>query len=140
MSQQLSEARLAEIATVSDAPVRTKTNRTFELPGGLYLGTALGYLAFLGIMCTVVFNPELAIPMFAFAFSIIAGFGLCWKWASMRPDNDSKTLSWGQFANRGVQTLSGKLTAFEASAQVLILPVLIVFWGICAAVIIALVK
>ena len=108
MSQQISEARLAEIATVSDAPVRTRTNRTFELPGGLYLGTALGYLTFLGIMCTVVFNPELAIPMFAFAFSIIAGFGLCWKWASMRPDNDSKPLSWGQFANRGqVERIEG---------------------------------
>lgn len=138
MSQQISEARLSEIASVSDAPVRTKINRTFELPGGLYLGTAFGYLAFLGLMAVVALNGELVIPMVVFAFSIIAGFGLCWKWSSMGPDNESKPLSWGQFANRGVQTLSGRLTAFEASAQVLILPVLIVFWGICTAIIIAL--
>lgn len=136
MSQQISHADLASMAQVTDAPVRTKVNRTFELPPALYAGTLIGYFGFLTIMTVCFMNPELAIPMAIFGFVILAGFGLGYKWVAMNPENAAKTLSWGQFANRGVQTLSGRLTAFEASAQVLILPVLIIFWGLCIAVIV----
>jgi hypothetical protein len=137
MSQQISHADLSAVATVTDAPGRTQVNRTFELPPALYIGTLLGYFGFLTIMTVCFMNPELALPMAVFGFSIIAGFGLGYKWVAMNPDNAAKTLTWGQFGNRGVQTLSGGLTAFEASVQVLILPVLIVFWGLAIAVIIA---
>lgn len=137
MSQMISSADLQAVAQVSDAPVRTKVNRTFELPPALYIGTLIGYFGFLAIMTVCFMNPELALPMAVFGFSILAGFGLGYKWVAMNPDNAAKTLSWGQFANRGVQTLSGRLTAMEASTQVLILPVLIVFWGLCIAVIVA---
>jgi hypothetical protein len=137
MSQQISHADLASMAQVSDAPVQTRVNRTFELPPALYIGTLVGYFGFLTIMTVCFMNPELALPMAVFSFSIIAGFGLGFKWVAMNPENAARTLSWGQFANRGVQTLSGRLTAFEASAQVLTLPILIVFWGLCIAVIVA---
>jgi len=137
MSKQLSQTDLVQLAELSDSPVRTKVNRSFELPAGLYLATAGGYLAFLAIMTVCLKNPELALPMVVIVFSIIAGFGLCYKWVAMRPDNAGGTLSWGQFSNRGIQTLSGHLTAFEASAQVLTLPILIVFWGLCGAVVVA---
>ncbi|MFM5929664.1 MAG: hypothetical protein ACKOPQ_02015 [Novosphingobium sp.] len=137
MSQQISQANMAALADISDAPVRTRVNRTFEMPPALYIGTLVGYFSFLAIMTVCFMNPELAIPMAVFGFSILAGFGLGYKWVAMNPDNAAKTLSWGQFANRGVQTLSGRLTAMEATTQVLILPVLIVFWGLCIAVIVA---
>ncbi|MFM5907580.1 MAG: hypothetical protein ACKOPO_08350 [Novosphingobium sp.] len=137
MSQQISQASLAKVANVTDAPARTQVNRTFELPAALFVGTLIGYFGFLAIMITCFMNPELAVPLAVIGFSILAGFGLGYKWVAMHPDNGASTLSWGQFANRGVQTLSGRLTALEASAQVLILPVLIVFWGLCIAVIVA---
>lgn len=137
MSQQISHANLADVANVSDAPARTQVNRTFELPAALFVGTLIGYFGFLLVMITCFMNPELAVPLAVIGFSILAGFGLGYKWVAMNPDNAAKTLSWGQFANRGVQTLSGRLTAFEAGTQVLILPVLIVFWGLCIAVIVA---
>ncbi len=137
MSQQISHAELVSRADVSESIVRTRVNRTFELPPALYIGTLIGYFAFLTIMTVCFMNPELALPMAVFSFAIIAGFGLAFKWVAMNPDNAAKTLSWGQFANRGVQTLSGRLTAFEASAQVLTLPILMVFWGLCIAVIVA---
>jgi len=138
MSKQLSQTDLAQLADVSDNPVRTKVNRSFELPAGHYMATAGGYLGFIAIMTVCLKNPELAIPLAIIVFSIIAGFGLCYKWVAMRPDNGTKTLTWGQFSNRGIQPLSGHLTAFEASAQVLTLPILIVFWGLCGAVVVAL--
>ncbi len=137
MSERIASADLAAVATVSDAPVRTKVDRTFGLPKGLYLATVGFYLAFLAVLTALFHNSELLMPMAVIVGSVIFGFGLAGRWASMGPSNDSKPLSWGQFANRGIQTLSGPLTAFEASVQVLILPVLLLFWGACIAVIAA---
>ena len=135
MSEHIASTELTSIATVSEAPVRTKIDRTFTLPAGLYLGTVGLYLAFLGLMTSLFGNAELILPMTVIVGSVIFGFGLAGKWATMKPGKDTGALTWGQFANRGIQTLSGRLTAFEASVQVLLLPVLILFWGLCIAVI-----
>lgn len=137
MSQHVSQAQLASVAHVAEAPVQTKVDRTFELPGGLYGLTVGCYLGFLVLMSALFMNGELVLPMVAFVVSIIGGFGLGYKWVAMKPGNDNPTLTMGQFANRGIQTLSGRLTAAEASAQVLILPVLILVWGVAIAVIYA---
>lgn len=139
MSQHVSHADLAAVAHVADAPFNTRVNRTFELPAALYAITVACYLGFLALMSVLFMNAELVLPMVAFVVSIVGGFGLGWKWVAMRPDNDNPTLTFGQFSNRGIQTLSGRLTAAEASAQVLILPVLIFAWGIAIAIIYAVV-
>jgi len=138
MSQRISGAELTQVATVSEAPVKTRVDRNFGLPSGLYGATVGLYLAFIGLMATLFLNPELAIPMVIFAGFVIMAFGTCAVWATMKPENDTNPLTWGQFSSRGIQTLSGHLTAGEASAQVLILPVLILFWGLSIAVIVAL--
>lgn len=137
MSEHVSHVQMAAVAHVAGAPAQTHCNRTFELPGGLYALTVACYLGFLGLMSVLFMNGELALPMAAFVIAIIGGFGLGYKWVAMKPGNDVPTLTMGQFANRGIQTLSGPLTAAEATAQVLILPVLIVAWGVAIAVIYA---
>ena len=137
MSQHVSHAELASVANVADVPAQTKVDRTFELPASLYAITVGCYLGFLAVMGMLFMNGELVLPMVVFVFSIIGGFGLCYKWVAMNPGNDNHALTMGQFANRGIQTLSGRLTAAEASAQVLILPVLLLVWGIAVAVIYA---
>jgi hypothetical protein len=139
MSQHVSQAQLAAVAHLAEAPVQTRVNRTFELPGGLYAVTVGCYLGFLALMSVLFMNAELALPMVAFVVAIVGGFGLGYKWVAMKPGNDNPTLTMGQFAHRGIQTLSGRLTAAEASAQVLILPVLILAWGMAIAVIYAVV-
>jgi hypothetical protein len=139
MSQHVRQADLTAVATLTDAPVQTKVDRSFELPAGLYLITVGCYLGFLALMSVLFMNSELVLPMAAFVVAIVGGFGLGWKWVAMHPDNGTRTLTMGQFANRGIQTLSGRLTAGEASAQVLILPVLLMAWGVAIAVIYAVV-
>lgn len=138
MSEPISSKELTQVAAVSEEPVRTKVDRNFGLPTGLYAATVASYLAFLGIMTALFMNPELAIPMVLFVGVIIAGFGICGIWATMNPENDTAPLSWGQFSSRGIQTLSGHLTSGEAAAQVLTLPLLILSWGVAVAVIVAL--
>ena len=140
MSKHVNAAQLDTVANVTSAPTLTRVDRTFELPRGLYMATVGLYLAFLAVMAVAFLNPELAIPMVIFAFFIIMGFGLAGKWASMQPDNDSDPLSWSQFRNRGIATLSGRLTAGQASVQVLMLPILILFWGMAVAIIAAVVR
>ncbi|HUD31102.1 MAG TPA: hypothetical protein VMQ93_19730 [Novosphingobium sp.] len=137
MSQHLSQQELATLAIVTARPVRTKVDRNFGLPTGLYVATVGLYLAFIGVMASVFMNPELAIPMVIFAGFVLMAFGLAGYWTRMKPDNDTAPLSWGQFASRGIDTLSGRLTAHEAAVQVLTLPVLILGWGLAVAVIVA---
>lgn len=140
MSKHHSTAELQRIATATAAPVRTRVDRSFGLPSGLYYGTVGLYVAFLGVLTLAFHNPELMLPMAVIVGSIVFGFGVNRTWAAMKPENDSKPATWGQFASSGVQTLSGHLTASEASIQVLMLPVLILFWGVSVAVISAVVR
>jgi hypothetical protein len=138
MSQRLAVTELAQIATVTERPVLTKVDRNFGLPTGLYVATVGLYLGFLAVMSVAFINPELAIPMVIFAFFIVAAFGVAGFWAKMQPANDTRPLSWGQFSSRGIQTETGHIPAGAAIVQVLILPVLILVWGMIVAVIAAL--
>ena len=138
MAEHISQQELTRIANITDAPARTRVDRNFGLPTGLYVATAGLYLAFLGLMTTLFGNPALAIPLAVMAGFIVMFFGLCGLWTKMQPENPTAPMSWGQLSARGIQTLSGPLTSSEAAAQVLILPVLIMVWGFSIAVIVAL--
>lgn len=138
MAQRISQQELARIASITDAPARTRVDRNFGLPTGLHAATVALYLAFLGLMAALFANAELAIPLAVMAGFIVLFFGLCGLWTTMKPENNSHPMSWGQLSARGIETLSGRLTASEAAAQVLVLPVLILGWGGAIAVIVAL--
>ncbi|MPS70364.1 MAG: hypothetical protein E2586_17935 [Novosphingobium sp.] len=140
MSQRLDSQQLRELAVAIDAPqVRAATvvDRGFGLPTGLYIATVALYLGFIGVMAVSFLNSELAIPMVIFAGFVVFAFGLAGYWTRMKPDNRTATPDWGQFRARGIETLSGRLTAGEATIQVLLLPVLILGWGLAVAVIVA---
>lgn len=137
MSHHHSTERLQDLAVVTDALALTRVDRNFGLPTGLYVATVGLYLAFIALMAMLFHNPELAIPMVLFAGFIVFAFGLAGFWTKMKPDNDTGPMTWGQLSVRGIDTLSGRLTASEAAIQVLMLPVLILGWGLAVAVIVA---
>jgi hypothetical protein len=139
MSKHQTGATLAEIAHITDAPARTQVDRSFGLPGRLYGATVALYLAFLGVMSAAFMNAELAIPMAVFAGFVVIAFALAGTWVTMGPANPTRQMDWGRFHDFGIETATGRLTAGQASVQVLILPVLILFWGVCVALIRALI-
>lgn len=139
MAEHISQQELTRIANITDAPARTRVDRSFELPTGLYAATVGLYLAFIGLMGLLFANPQLAIPLVVFGGFIAFAFGVAGFWTMMKPENDQSPLTWGQLSSRGIQTLSGHLTASEAAAQVLVLPILILAWGLAIAVIVALI-
>ncbi|MGX7926629.1 hypothetical protein ACWPMX_08655 [Tsuneonella sp. HG094] len=140
MSRHLTRELVAETAEVrSELLHPIAVDRTFELPRALYLTTVGLYLGFVGIMAIGFASPGLLIPMFIFAFFIVAGFGLPAVWTRMRPDHPVGPLAWDRFRHHGISTLTGRLTAGEAAAQMLVLPVLIVMWALICVTIAALV-
>lgn len=144
MAQKLNREMMAAQADVHAAmPVAAQAHevdRTFELPAALYGVTVACYLTFLAITAAAFGNPELIMPMAIFTFFIFAGFGVPTVWAKMEPAKLAQAKSWMRFQRDGIKTLTGHNTASEATVQVLILPVLIVAWGLAVVTIAALVR
>lgn len=141
MSRQFTREQLHARADIVAAPLRRETSvdRTFELPPRLYAATVALYLGFVGVLGIGFGNPEMILPVAIFALFILAGFGVPALWATMAPTTDSRPLGWSRFADEGIATLTGRVKASDAVAQVLILPVLIFVWGLAVLVIAALI-
>lgn len=141
MVEQLTREKIAQHADIRiEAPrVAAPTDRTFELPTGLYVATVGLFLGFIGTLAVGFGNPEMVIPFVIFAFFIVAGFGIPAIWTRLAPETKSKAKSWSRFQQEGVQTAYGRTTARDATVQVLILPALIFVWGLICVTIAALV-
>ncbi len=140
MSKHYSRELIADHGAVLETPrPRTKVDRTFELPTGLYMATVGCYLAFLATLATAFASPGLIIPIAICVLTIFAIFGVPSAWARMAPESAKKPMASNQFNSRGISTLTGHLSAGEATVQVLVLPVLIVLWGLAVVTIAALV-
>ena len=145
MSQQIQDRIASGQARIVDAPDASLANaprhqveadQNFGLPTALFATTVACYLGFLGIMLAAFAAPMLAIPMVIFAGFIIAGFGLPAIWTRVA-QNETRPMSFGEFRNEGVMTHTGRCSPRDAATQMLILPVLIVGWGIAISVVVA---
>lgn len=140
MVKHLTRELVSEQAVIVDAPkVSHDVDRTFELPKGLYVATVACYLGFLAVMAAGLSTPGLIIPMVIFTLFVVAGFGLPMVWTRLAPDHRSRNMSWAKLVSQGIATHTGRVTARDAAAQVLILPVLIFCWGVATVTIAALV-
>ncbi|MEL6707443.1 MAG: hypothetical protein AAFP79_04095 [Pseudomonadota bacterium] len=143
MSQLIQEKLATGQARLVDAPVKgprhqVEVDQNFELPTALFGTTVACYLGFLGIMLAAFAAPMLAIPMVIFAGFIVAGFGVPMIWTRLA-GNTTKPMSYGQFRNTGVMTNTGRCAPRDAAIQMLILPVLIVCWGLAVSIVVAIV-
>ena len=96
-----------------------------------------GYLGFLAMMTATFGNPGLIIPMAIFVFVIAAGFAIPAIWTHLAPEPKSRPLTQGQMEMKGIMTHTGWTSARDATTQVLILPVLILLWGLAVMTIAA---
>lgn len=143
MVERLTRELIAEQAIIHEAPIMrrpTAVDRNFELPAGLYVATAAAYFAFLGVMTLGFGNPGLILPMAIFVVFIAMFFAVPAMWMRMKPDHAEALTPWARFRRNGVMTAFGHSTAGAATVQVLILPALILVWGLAVVVIAALVR
>jgi hypothetical protein len=122
------------------APFETKIGRSFDLPPVLHAATVGLYLAFLGVMAFAFQDRGLIIPMAIFVMYIVMAFGVPAMWVRMKPTHPSKALRWADFSRFGIDTYTGNLSAKDATGQVLMLPILILGWGLAIAVIAAAIR
>ncbi len=140
MSKNLTREIIAETAIVhAELPQPPTVDRTFELPAALYVVTASLYLGFLAVMAIGLSTPGLIIPITICMVFVGMFFSVPAMWARMRPDNPVKALAWDRFLSQGIATYTGRLSAGEAAAQMLVLPILIFAWGVAMVTIAALV-
>ena len=143
MSRHITREVMADHGVIVDAPrvplAMPVADRSFELPKGLYMATAACYLAFLAILATALKSPGLIIPMGICVILLAGYFGVPALWTRMAPASRTEPMDWSQFRRRGIVTHTGHLSSGEAAIQMLILPVLIVFWALAVVVVAALV-
>ena len=147
MSQLLTRDLIADKAILHETPpdaMRSETPRgffdqTFELPARLFAASLALFVAFLVVMTLGFGNPELILPMAIFGIFFAGFYGIPVLFVKQAPEASRKGLSWRQFKAEGIDTLTGRLPAGEAAVQMLILPVLILAWGIACIIIAALV-
>jgi hypothetical protein len=139
MTTHLTDKRIAAVADIHAKPQQAAMDRTFEVPTRLYAATVGAYLAFLGIMAIGLSSRGLIIPMAIFTIYIVMAFGVPALWTRMNPEHRSRAMSWGQFSLHGITTATGHVSARDAMVQILILPVMILFWGLSVVTIAALV-
>ena len=143
MAERLNRELVAEKAIIHDAEtlrLPTAVDRNFELPGALFAGTAAGYLGFLALMVAAFGNPGLILPMAIFVVFIAMFFAVPAMWMRMKPDNRQRLTSWSRFRQQGIMTAYGRCSAGAATVQVLILPGLILLWGLAVVTIAAAVR
>jgi hypothetical protein len=119
-----------------DAPLLAKDivskgceDRNFGLPPALLLGAFGFFFAYLAVMWVGFAADGLLLPMVV-NFIFVAAFAFVpAKWATMKPDHKDKALGMAHFRARGIETLTGRTSAREATTLVLLLPACILFWG-----------
>ena len=148
MTRKLDRTQIAELAWIvapaaatpaaTVQPAVAHPARTFELPGILYGLTVAAYFGFIAVLAAAFATHELILPIAIIAVLIVAGFGVPALWSRMQPDSAGRALTWGEFRQRGIATHTGRMTAGDATVQVLVLPTLILLWAGAVATIAAL--
>lgn len=145
MTARLDQLELLNRADIVRAPVVAAassegcTDRSFELPKALLLGSFGLLLAYLVVMSVGFMAEGLVVPM-AINFLFVTAFAYVpAKWATMKPDSTSKALNWDRFRAQGIETATGHASAGEAATLVLLLPACVFLWGIATVTIAALV-
>lgn len=138
MSRLHHPAALDAIADRVAPPAHSdRDGRSFDLHPALHVGVFGGFGVYLAVMWSAFGQRELIIPFAIFFFFTAAFFVVPAAWA--RIENRTGTVAdWSEFLRDGFNCATGHLSARETMAQVLIMPVMLLLWGLSVAVIRAL--
>ncbi|MCJ7421229.1 hypothetical protein [Sphingomicrobium astaxanthinifaciens] len=143
MSKPIKDAELLAAAKVVEAPrlpnIRAHLeDRNFELPVALHAGVFGLFLVYLGVMGLGFSHPEMVIPIAICLLFTAAFYIVPMAWAVMNPAQADKAMPLQALFDKGIAIHTGHSRGGDAATQVLILPVLILGWGIAVVSIAAL--
>lgn len=128
---------IARDEIVAPPAPRACDDHSFELPTGIYVAMAVMFTGFI-VVLSLAFTDEMAVSygvIFAFlaAFFIVPSF-----WPRIKPKGTrTAALQWAEFAERGIDTATGRSSATSATVLILALPFLILCFAIAVATIAA---
>lgn len=133
-----SEVLIARDEIVAAPAPRACDDQSFELPGGLYAAMAIMFAGFVAVLSLAFRGGHMAVSYGVIFAFIAAFFAIPAIFPKMKQDAPTRPLSWAMFRYKGIQTATGRLTATEATVLVLLLPFLVLCFGIAIAAIAAL--
>jgi hypothetical protein len=139
MSARLKSAVLLQSDEIVAAPtLRACSDRTFEFPTRLYGAMAALLFGFMAVMAVGFAEPAMVVPMGVNFIFLTAFFAVPVIFVTASPgDVGLGTLRWSDLMRDGVETATGRTSGREAVVLTLILPFLILCWGIVVSIIAA---
>jgi len=135
-----SEILIARDEIVAPPAARACDDRTFEMPAGIYVAMGLFFLGFVSVLSFAFMGPGLVVPYAICVAFIAAFFAVPAIFVRTGPEElRSKALDWYRFREQGIATATGRTGAAEATVLALLLPFLILCWGVAIVLIFALV-
>ena len=132
-TRQKSEVLVARDEIVAAPVPRACDDQSFELPGGLYAAMAIMFAGFVAVLSLAFRGGHMAVSYGVIFAFIAAFFAVPAIFPQMKTDSRTKALSWAMFRYKGIQTATGRSSATEATVLVLLLPFLILCFGIAVA-------
>lgn len=129
------EERARLVAAPAPAAAARRGRRAFDMHPAVHGLTVGAYALFATILCATFMAPEMIVPAAVVAVSVAALFVTPGLWARVVPDDNKPKQSWAEFMDEGVDTITGRLNAGAAMAQILTLPSLVVVLAVAMAVI-----
>lgn len=130
-TRQKPEVLIARDEIVGAPAPRACVDQTLGLPRGLYVAMAMMFVGFISILA-MSFRGGHMVVVYAVIFAFLAAF-----FTLPALFERQKGLSWAMFRYKGIQTATGHASATEATVLVLLLPFLILCFGVAVATIAA---
>ncbi len=113
-----------EALQTAQAPLRrNRGDRVFDIHPAVHFALLGTYLAFAGILLATFMGKDLMLPAVIVVVGIVSLFLTPGLWARVAGD-DLRKQSWAEFLQEGVDCITGRLTAVQALAQIMVLPAL----------------
>ncbi len=135
MSIRIPAHELEQKALIVPAPLkRNRGERVFDIHPAVHVGLLGTYLSFAAILLATFMGKDLVVPAAIVVVGIFSLFVTPALWARVAGD-DLRKPSWSEFLQEGVDCITGRLTAGQALAQIMVLPALMVGLAFVFAVI-----
>ena len=129
-----------EIVAAPTPTARACDDHSFEFPTRIYGAMIALFFGFLAVMAVGFAEPAMIIPMGINFFFLTAFFAVPVIFVTASPDDvGPRALRWSDFMRNGVETATGRTSGREAVVLALILPFLVLCWGIVVTIIAAVV-
>lgn len=134
--RQTRECLVVRDEIVAAPAKRACEDQNFELPNAIYIAMATMFAGFIAAL-SLAFRGGHMVVVYGVIFSFIAAFfGVPALFPGQVPEESrTKALGLFDFGHRGIGTATGRATAREATILVLLLPFLILCFGIAVATI-----